>query len=487
MHYISLEFVLFVAITFLLYYVLPKKMRGIVLLSSSLVFYGFFNVKYLIFLLFTAISTFFTAKFLPRVSKKRLLVTACIAVNAGIWFLIKYLPSMFGVIENVFSKLLMPINMPEISLLVPVGISYFTLQAISYLVDVKSGRVEAEKHFWKYLLFLSWFPAIVQGPISRYSQLKPQLLNTEKINFDKIRQGLLFVLIGLVKKMVIADRLAIFVGTCFSEYEGLGGITLYLGAVCYSVQLFADFSGCIDICRGVSKLFGVEMINNFARPYLARSIKEFWGKWHISFSTWLKDYIYIPLGGNRKGTFRKYLNIIITFVVSGIWHGVGLNFTVWGFLHAIYQVVGNITAGLRKKIKNLIGLKENSISERIYQTVITFNLVTFAWIFFRAGSLLEAFSYIKNMFFNFAPWELFDQTLFSFDVSQNAFTLIFLHLIAWFAIECLTKKQEEGIDTLVNSHLIIRWIIYIVLIFDIVLFGAYGSQFDASGFLYGGF
>lgn len=487
MSYISLKFALFVAVIFGLYYVLPKKARAWVLLAGSIFFYGCFSPKYLLFLLFASASTFYVAKLLPRINKKRLIITACIAVNAGVWFAIKWLPWMFTTDERVLSKLFIPISLPETSFIVPIGISYFTLQAIAYLLDVSSGKIQAEKHFWKYLLFISWFPSIVQGPISRYDQLKPQLFNNDKIDFEKIREGLLLVLVGLVKKMVIADRLSIFVAKCFTDYEHLGGIVLYLGAICYSIQLFADFSACVDICRGVSKMFGIEMINNFNRPYLARSIKEFWGKWHVSFSLWLKDYIYIPLGGNRKGTFRRYVNIIVTFVLSGIWHGAGFTFLAWGFLHAAYQIIGNATKNLRSKVKKLIGVKENSSSEKIYQTVITFNLVTFAWIFFRSNGFEAALLYIKNMFTNFLPWELFDQTMFSLGVSQNAFTLILLHLIVWFAVEYFTKNQKEGIDALVRSHLIIRWAIYILLIFDVILFGVYGSQFDMSGFLYGGF
>lgn len=487
MNYISLKFAAFVPAVMLLYYILPKKCRGVILLAAGLFFYGSFNPKYLVFLLFSAVSTFITARILHRFKKKGIIIGSCIILNIGIWFIIKELPWLFETINRLLTKFSAPITMPTLSLLVPVGISYFTLQAIAYLIDVSKGEIEPEKRFWKYLLFLSWFPSIVQGPISRYKQLTPQLLNTEKFDFDKIRHGLVLILFGLVKKMVIADRLAIFVNTCFEDYEKLGGVILYLGAVSYSIQLFADFSGCVDICRGVSHLFGIEMINNFNRPYLSGSIKEFWSRWHISLSSWLKDYIYIPLGGNRKGTARRYINIIITFLVSGLWHGAGFNFFVWGFLHGAYQIIGNITLPLRGKIKKIIGVKEGSLSERLYQILITFNLVTFAWIFFRSNGLQSAFSYIKNMFTNFSPWELFDNTLFSFGVSQNAFTLIFLHLIAWLGFEHFTKTQKDGVCAVTDSHLIIRWTIYLALILDIILFGAYGSGFSMSGFLYGGF
>ncbi len=487
MNYLSLGFALFVAVVLVLYYLLPQKIRGGVLLISSLFFYACFNVKYLFFLLFTGITTYSVAKNLFRFKAKKTVIGCCIAANAALWFMIKELPWIFTTLGRVFSMFHISAEVPAISFLVPVGISYFTLQAIAYLVDVYKGNTEPEQYFWKYLLFLSWFPAIVQGPISKYQQLKPQLFNSEKFTFERMRESLLLILFGLIKKLVIADRLAIFVGACFTDYEKINGIFLYLGAVSYSIQLFADFSGCVDICRGVSSLFGVELINNFNRPYLSRSIKEFWDRWHISFSEWLKNYIYIPLGGNRKGTARRYINVLVTFLVSSLWHGAGFGFLAWGLLHGVYQIVWDRTFDFRKKIKGVLGVKEGSLSERLYQTAITFNLVTFAWIFFRANSLSLALSYIVSMFTQFRPWELFDNTLFSFQVSQNAFTLIFLHLIGWVALELKTAKQEEVIRGTLRTHGILRWIICLVLVFDVILFGAYGSQFDMSGFLYGGF
>ncbi len=490
MSYNSLPFAVFTAVVFLLYYILPKKLRGTVLLAGSLVFYGFFDLRYFIFLLITAATTYATALLLPRLKKHNkdpLIIGGCVGINAALWFAVKELPWVFEVASDILEKQGSEATAPTLSLLVPVGISYFTVQAIGYMIDVSREKTAPEKNFFKYLLFLSWFPAIVQGPISRYSQLAPQLFHKEKFDFEKIRRGLLLILIGLVKKMVIADRLAIFVNHCFNNYEELGGIILYLGAVGYSIQLFTDFAGCVDICRGVSRLFGIELINNFNRPYLARSIKEFWGKWHVSFSTWLKDYVYISLGGNRKGTVRRYINIIITFLVSGLWHGAGFTFFIWGLIHALYQIIGDLAMPLRRKAKALIGLKEGSVSERIYQTVVTFNLVTFAWIIFRAADLTTAFSYIGRMFSEFDPWVLFDNTLFSFGVSQNAFVLIFLHLIALFAFERCTKDQDHGLSLILDRHLPIRWAIYLILIFDVLLFGAYGSGFDASSFLYGGF
>ena len=487
MSYLSLPFIAFVLLVIFAYYILPKKYRWGALLCASVAFCAMFDLRYLLFLLFTALSTFLTARFLHKFRRKYVVVSFCVVVNVAVWFYIKELPWVLRTLSRVLIKFGIDYSVPELSLLVPVGISYFTLQAIAYLIDVTKGKIAAERHFGKYLLFLSWFPAIVQGPISRYGQLQPQLMNNNKFSYDKMRAGMVLVLFGLVKKLVIADRIGIFVNCCFENYRQLEGITLYLGAIGYAIQLYTDFSGCVDICRGVSSLFGVDMVDNFNRPYLACSIKEFWSRWHISLSSWLKDYVYIGLGGNRKGKIRKCFNILVTFLVSGLWHGAGFHFFAWGCLHAVYQIVGTATMPIKRLTKRIIGLQEGSLSERVYQIFITFHLVAFGWIVFRAGGFENALVYIACMFSEVEPWVLMDGSLFTHGISQNAFTVLVSNIVALIAVECRFKKQEDSVAALLNTHLILRWAIYIVLIFDVLLFGVYGRGYDIGGFLYGGF
>lgn len=477
---------MFVICLVILFYIVPVKLRGYVLLLGSLAFYGSYDLRYFLFLFFVAGSTFLAAKMLRQKPRKAILVLT-IALNAAVWYVIKVLPWTVWMLKRGLTLVGISIAEPEWNLLVPLGISYYVLQAIGYLVDAYKGKIEPEKSFCKYLLFLSWFPAVVQGPISRYDRLMPQLLHQNKYSFDKMRDSLLMILFGLVKKMVIADRLGIFVNTCFAQFRELYGITLYIAAVGYAIQLYTDFSGCVDICRGVSGLFGVSLVPNFNRPYLSCSIKEFWGKWHMSLSGWLKDYIYIPLGGNRKGVIRKYANLMITFLLSGLWHGAGTNFFVWGALHGIYQIVGQCTASLRSRIKRLIGVEEKSVSERIFQTLITFNLVLLAWIFFRSDGFMNAVQYISNMFSEAQLWTLFDGSLYNLGLPQNYWGLLIAHICALFAIELLSKEQTDVVVALTKQHIIIRWIVYFVLIFDVLLFGVYGSGYDLSSFLYGGF
>lgn len=483
MSYISLTFAIFTAVLMAVFYLLPPKCRGWILLLGSLGFYLCFDVRCVLFLLFTACTTYLGALRLETSSNKKIITAVCVILNAAVWFTIKEIPWLLKSVGRIGLQ----IDYSTAHWLVPVGISYYTLQAIGYLVDVSKGRITAERSFWKYLLFLSWFPAIVQGPISRYEQLMPQLLNQKPYHFERMRDHLVLILFGLVKKMVVADRLGIFVNTMFASFEEYYGVVLYLGAVGYAIQLYTDFSGCVDICRGVSGLFGVELVHNFNRPYLARSIKEFWGKWHMSLSGWLKDYVYIPLGGNRKGTARKYINLMITFLVSGLWHGAGFNFFLWGGMHAVYQILGQSTEGLRTKVRRMIGVEEDSFSERIYQTLITFHLVTFAWIVFRAGGLMTGLKYICNMFSQSGIWMLFDGTVYGFGLTQNYITLLAVHICILFAAELCSKSQEGIITALTRQHVFLRWTVYFVLIFDVLLFGVYGSGYDMASFMYGGF
>ena len=487
MNYLSLAFAGFVLLLMILYYVAQKKALGwVVLLAGSIIFYCSFDLKYLMFLGFAALSTYGCALCLQKVKHKKLLTALCITANIGVWFWAKALSWTVALSSNIFEFLGFQANWWFSPILVPVGISYFTLQAIAYLVDVSSGKIHPEKNPAKYLLFIAYFPAIVQGPISRYNELMPQLLNNKPFHFESMRKSVILILFGLVKKMVVADRLAIFVNACFNGYQTLSGVVLYLGAVGYAIQLYMDFSGCVDICRGVSSLFHVNLVNNFNRPYLSTSIKDFWSKWHMSLSRWLRDYVYIPLGGNRKGTGRKYLNLLITFLVSGLWHGAGFSFFLWGALHAAYQIIGQATKDVRERLKARVGIISGSFSERIYQTVITFHLVTFAWIFFRAPTLADAFQYLQHMFSEFNFYAL-TAPIFELGVNQNQFLLLILHLFVFLIADIFSKQQEALLEGINNQHIILRWVVLYILVMDVFLLGVYGPGYDMSGFLYGGF
>jgi D-alanyl-lipoteichoic acid acyltransferase DltB (MBOAT superfamily) len=357
---------------------------------------------------------------------------------------------------------------------------------IAYCVDVYQGKEKAQDSFLKYLLFVSFFPQILQGPIPRYSQLKDQLYEGHEFDYRTVKYGLQLMLWGFFLKMVIADRAAIFVNTVFPEYHLYDGTMLAIAAVLYSIQLYTDFLGCVCIAMGAAQVYGIQLQTNFERPYLAVSIKDFWRRWHISLSSWLRDYVYIPLGGNRKGKIRRYANLIITFLVSGIWHGAGLQYIFWGLMHGGYQVAGEVLMPIRKKIRNCLKIEEDSLICRLWQQFVTFVLVTAAWIIFRADSLRSGLSMIKRIVTEWTPWVLFDGTIYTCGISQRSFLAWTICVLLAAVVERLQEKGNVR-AMLEKQHLILRWGIYLGAIALVIVLGVYGPGYDATQFLYGQF
>ena len=346
MQIVSVWFLLFVTVVTLLYFCMPGMLKPWLLLFGSIGFYSCFNKFAFFFIGGSALSIWLGGLLLDgrRPSVQKLVLTAVLVLNIGILLAAKYLGWAVEGVCDWFDW-----GSPTFSIILPLGISFYTLQAISYAMDVYRGIVQPERNFFKLFLYLIFFPTVMQGPISRYGQLGPQLWTPHAFSWDRMQSGLELALWGFFKKMVIADRVAMLVDTVFAPGATVEGFPVLLGVIGYSIQIYADFSGCVDICRGISEMLGIDLIQNFKHPYFATSIKDFWRRWHISLSSWLKDYVYIPLGGNRHGTFRKYLNILIVFGVSGIWHGVGINFFIWGLLHGVYQIIDGLTAKMREK------------------------------------------------------------------------------------------------------------------------------------------
>ena len=375
----------------------------------------------------------------------------------------------------------------EISWIIPIGLSFYSMQIISYLVDVYRGDCSAQKNPLKYTLYVSFFPIIIQGPISRYSQLSETLYKGTAYDFEKIMRGVQLIIWGVFLKYMIAEKSAIVVDYIFENSEVYSGCYILLAGILYSIQLYTDFLSCVTISRGVAGLFGIELVNNFNHPYFSTSIKEFWRRWHISLSEWLRDYIYIPLGGNRKGKVRKYFNLICTFAVSGLWHGSRWKYIVWGLMHAVYQIIGDAIHKPKDAILEKISLSKDSKARKIIDMIITSFLVMVAWIIFRADTLAEGFMMIGAMFSNFNPWIFFDNSIFDFGLSQKDFEILAVSVLILIAVSAV---QENGIkirDWFNRQSLIIRWIIYLCAIWSVWIFGTYGIGFDAADFIYGGF
>lgn len=453
----------------------------------SLVFYFIASPKYIFFLLFSAATTFYAAGLLQRTNrektgKRKGILFAVIFLNIGLLAFLKFGGAVFGWIQSFWPQ---P-DGPFLQLILPLGISFYTLQVVGYCVDIYRGKYAAETNFAKYLLFVSFFPQIVQGPIARYDQLAAQFTEHHPFDYTQVKYGVQLMLWGFFKKMVIADRAALLVNQVFSNYQDYTGFSLFVASVFYSIQIYTDFSGCVDIARGAAQIFGIKLAHNFNHPYFALSIQDFWRRWHISLSTWLRDYIYIPLGGNRKGRFRKYQNILATFLVSGLWHGVGWQYIVWGALHGLYQVVGSLLQPLRDWLVKVFSVNRNAFSHKFFKGLVTFNLVNFAWIFFRSSSLTDAVRYIKYMFSQFNPWIFFDNSLYSMGLSQKDFSLLIVCAAVLLVVSLLQRKMNlrEKLD---EQGLVFRWSIDLIAIFSIIILGIYGIGYTAADFIYAQF
>ena len=389
----SLHFLIFLPIVLILYFKTAHKYRWIVLLTASLYFYMTWNAKYIVLILFSSIIDYFVAHQLDKTNEirtRKFLLAISIISNLGLLFTFKY----FNFFADSFSKIF---SLPPtiINVILPVGISFYTFQALSYTIDVYKKEIKAEKHFGIFLIFITYFPQLVAGPIERAKNLLPQFFEKHSFSYDKFTNGLMLVLWGFFKKIVIADRVAVLVNAVYNSPTDYTGIPLILATILFAFQIYCDFSGYSDIAIGVARMMGFRLMTNFKRPFLATSIADFWKRWHISLSTWFRDYLYFPLGGNRVKVYRWYANLFLVFVVSGLWHGANWTFVFWGVLHGLYAVpyaILKTRTRYQKTEETKSGLKD------IHQILFTFLLVLVGWVFFRAENITQAFYVFKKIF-----------------------------------------------------------------------------------------
>ncbi|MEG0803601.1 MAG: MBOAT family O-acyltransferase, partial [Pygmaiobacter sp.] len=398
----SAGFFLFFAAIFALYWLVPHRVRNPLLFLASLGFYCSFGGGYVFLLLACITVTFFGGRYLARHRTKAVVRTAVAAALAPL-LLLKYFNFLALSFAGVFSVLALPFTPVLLALAQPVGISYYTFQMVSYLVDVYRGDTPPEENFCVCGLFLSFFPQIIQGPMTRPRLLAPQYHTERTFSYDRAIASAQSILLGIFEKKVVADNLAYYTAAVFKDAQQLHGGSLLLIAFFYTVQIYADFAGYTNMARGFAGLLGIELAENFKTPYLARSVKEFWNRWHISLSAWLRDYLYIPLGGNRTSTPRYLLNLFVTFLCSGLWHGASVMMLLWGALHGFYMVFGTLTKPLRDQMFARLHWKRESFSARVFSTAITFCLVGYAWIFFGAPTPAQGFYIASHLFYDFVP------------------------------------------------------------------------------------
>ncbi len=383
----SLEFALFLPVILILFHIVPQRGRWGLLLGASFLFYSFWRPAYLI-LIVTSIIVDYIAGIRIESSNsertKKLFLYLSIVTNIGLLFFFKYFNFLSGSLLGLFTDAY-PQGYKFIDVLLPVGISFYTFQTMGYTIDVYRRKLKAERHLGYFALYVSFFPQLVAGPIERAGHLLPQLRTKKHIESDDFLIGISRIIFGLFKKVVIADRLALFSDEVFSHATAYSGLPLIIGVVFFTFQIYCDFSGYTDIALGIARMMGIRLLENFKSPYIAHNINEFWRRWHISLSAWFKDYLYIPIGGNRISIPRKYLNLAIVFALSGFWHGANWTFMIWGLIHGVMIILWNILKPFNLKIPRFLGV------------VITFTLVSLAWIFFRADSLFEACYILKNI------------------------------------------------------------------------------------------
>ena len=512
MQFNSIDFMIFFPVVLVIYFLIGKRFRSIWLLLASYYFYMSWNKTYALLIAFSTLVTYACAigieKYRSNANKQiqinsniqkqtsdkndlekraKVILGAGLFVNLIILFVFKYLNFGIGLTNGVLGRIGLPTFDSHINLLLPVGISFYTFQALGYVIDVYRGDVRAEKNIIRYALFVSFFPQLVAGPIERSKNLLCQIDEIENIklwNAKRVTSGAILMLWGFFMKMVIADRIAIIADTVFNNYRLYGATELIAGAIAFTIQIYCDFGSYSLIAIGAAKIMGFSLMENFNTPYFATSIRDFWSRWHISLSTWFKDYLYIPLGGNRKGNKRKYLNTMIVFGVSGLWHGAGLNYVFWGLLHGIYQVFADIVRPFRTKVEEKY-VKTDCFSFRFTNIIGTFVLTSFAWIFFRAGSIRVAFGYVRRIFTRFNPWILFNDGLYEIGLDRTQMNILVFSVVVLLLVDLVRYLKRETIDTfLMRQNIWFEWGVIIFLVVFIFIFGEYGPSFDPKQFIY---
>ncbi len=460
----SWQFLVFLPVVFVLYWALPHRCRWIVLLLSSCYFYMSWNAKYIILILVTTVISYFAARAIEKGKNKKAALAVSLFSCLGILFCFKYFNFAFEILNDIVSPFSIRLHPVTVKFILPVGISFYTFQTLSYVIDVYRGKASAERHFGYYAAFISFFPQLVAGPIERTEHLLTQIKQEHCFDHNRAILGCKLILWGFFKKLVVADTLAPYVDKVYGDLRRFEGFSLILAALFFTIQIYCDFSGYSDIARGVSRLFGIELMENFNAPYFAASVKEFWSRWHISLSTWFRDYVYIPMGGNRQGNVKKYFNLMVTFLVSGLWHGANWTYVAWGGLHGGAQIVEDAVFG-----------KDYSKSSKakFVKRILVFLFVSFAWVFFRAGSIGDAVYVFTNMFDGIGNpasylWGGFAKINFG-KLKVLVYGLVaFLPLIAYDFVQY--KSGEQGYLFFERKGKIPSWIFWVAIGCIIIFF-----------------
>ncbi|MEG1142538.1 MAG: MBOAT family O-acyltransferase [Clostridia bacterium] len=485
----SIGFLIYFIIVIIGYFLIPKNKVWIWLLGASYYFYIQWNIKYALLMFLSTLITYISGIVIDQINKKydkkqklykKIILIISLFLNLSILFFFKYYNFIGKSILEVAQTLKFKLDLPMLDLILPVGISFYTFQALSYTLDVYKEDIEAEYHLGKYSLFVSFFPQLVAGPIERSTNLLPQIKIGKNFDYDRLRQGLLIMGFGFFKKIVIADRLAVISNQIFENPTHYSGILLIIGVMCFSFQIYCDFSGYSDIAIGCAKVMGYDLMENFNKPYFSKTIGEFWRRWHISLGMWFKDYLYIPLGGKYNGKLKYYRNLLIVFFISGLWHGASWNFAIWGLIHAIYQIIGEESKEYKILIINKLKINSKGRVYKNFQILTTFILVTIAWIFFRANTFNDVM-YILNYILKDIT-KLESKDLLRLGLDKKDLLVCLSSVIGLLFVEKYDIKNKI-IQNICSTNILIRWGVYYSLIMVIIVLGYYGESSIAE-FIY---
>lgn len=469
----SIHFAIFFVVVTTFYFLLPHRYRWMLLLGSSCYFYMAFIPVYILILGFTIVIDYFAGIFLENTEGKRrkYWLIASLCANIGVLAVFKYYNFLNDNLSAILNTAGYHNQIPHLGILLPIGLSFHTFQAMSYTIEVYRGHQKAERHFGIYSLYVMFYPQLVAGPIERPQNLIHQFYEKHYFEYERVVEGLKMMLWGLFMKLVIADRLAIYVNAVYNNSDQHSGKTLALATVFFAFQIYCDFAGYSNIAIGAAKVMGFKLMTNFNRPYFSRSISEFWKRWHISLSTWFRDYLYISLGGNRVSIPRWYFNLFIVFAISGLWHGANWTYIIWGAINGFYLVFAIVTEKWRNRFNKLMLLDRTPKIHRVLQILITFVLACFAWVFFRANTTQDAFLILQKAITLQGPLYIGSPAIFIYSLAGIAFLI---------AVEYKTEYLTGSFSFFNNPHWLVRKLSYSFLIVTILFFGV----FDGGQFIY---
>jgi D-alanyl-lipoteichoic acid acyltransferase DltB (MBOAT superfamily) len=472
---------------------MPKKFRQIWLLIASYYFYMGWNAKYAILIFASTVITYACALLINKVDvkntgRRKFFLVISLLLNLGILVFFKYFYFLHDLVATVVSLFGIKMKTPNFDILLPVGISFYTFQALGYTIDVYRDDVKPEKNFIRYALFVSFFPQLVAGPIERSGHLLSQIekISHEKSwDFDRVTRGLLMMLWGFFMKMVIADRAAVLVNQVYGIYYMFSGVALMVAAILFVVQIYCDFASYSAIAVGAAKILGIELMANFKAPLFSRSTAELWRRWHISLSSWFRDYLYIPMGGSHCSKYRKYFNNFVTFSVSGLWHGASWNYVVWGALQSLFIIIGDMTKPFKDRFNKKFNVRVKTFGYQFLQGVCTFCLFTMSFIFFRSSTIKDAVYYIQRMFTTFDVWSLFDESIFYLGLDKKEMHVLMVGIIILIIVDAYYVLKNKFFDSLIKEQcLVVQYIIIAILLVMVIVFGVYGECYDTTQFIY---